>query len=71
MPTVYLKMGLPNFLDIYIWYKVMGFIKTFYLKGVRSYTLTISTPPHLFVSLFLLVPLLCQILIHFVCVIYM
>lgn len=29
MPTVYLKMGLPNFLNIYVWYKVMGFIKTF------------------------------------------
>lgn len=32
MPTVYLKMGLPNFLNIYIRDKVMGFIKTFFIE---------------------------------------
>lgn len=46
MPTVYLKMGLPNFLNIYVWYKVMGFIKTFQLKGVLSYILTYLPPTY-------------------------
>ena len=47
MPTVYLKMGLSNFINIYIWDKVTDFIKTFLLKGVLSCTLTISTLPTL------------------------